>query len=77
LNSPLYPSPQVLRVNGFPVARISAVHEQILQLDDFAQSIKENHASPVTGEMGRQEVRIFQAIYQSYRSNGNHVEVMF
>ena len=44
------------------------VNQQARQMDDFAQAIKENRATPVPGEMGRQDVRILQAIYESMRT---------
>ncbi|RRN76401.1 gfo/Idh/MocA family oxidoreductase, partial [Pseudoxanthomonas sp. SGD-10] len=41
------------------------VNQQALQMDDFALAIKENRATPVPGEMGRQDVKILQAIYRA------------
>ena len=44
------------------------VNQQALQMDDFAQAIKNNRPSPVPGEMGRQDVKILQAIYRAMNS---------
>ncbi|MGZ5287451.1 MAG: Gfo/Idh/MocA family protein, partial [Flavisolibacter sp.] len=44
------------------------VNQQARQMDDFALAIKNDRASPVPGDMGRQDVRILQAIYKSMRS---------
>jgi predicted dehydrogenase len=40
-------------------------NQQARQMDDFALAIKENRPTPVPGEMGRQDVRILQAIYKA------------
>lgn len=39
--------------------------QQAAQMDDFAQAIKEGRPTPVPGEMGRQDVKIIQAIYKA------------
>lgn len=44
------------------------VNQQARQMDDFALAIMENRATPVPGEMGKQDVRILQAIYESMRT---------
>lgn len=44
------------------------VNQQALQMDDFAMAIKENRETPVPGEMGRQDVKILQAIYEAMRT---------
>lgn len=44
------------------------VNQQALQMDDFALAIQNNRPSPVPGEMGRQDVKILQAIYKSMNS---------
>lgn len=41
------------------------VNQQARQMDDFALAVKENRPTPVPGEMGRQDVKILQAIYQA------------
>jgi predicted dehydrogenase len=41
------------------------VFQQALQMDDFAQCIKENRPTTVSGEEGRQDVKILQAIYKA------------
>lgn len=41
------------------------VNQQARQMDDFAVAIKEKRPTRVPGEMGRQDVKILQAIYQA------------
>ena len=50
------------------------VNQQARQMDDFALAIKEGRPSPVPGEMGRQDVKILQAIYQAMKS-GEKVQI--
>jgi predicted dehydrogenase len=50
------------------------VNQQAQQMDDFALAIKEGRPTPVPGEMGRQDVKVLQAIYQSMRT-GERVEI--
>lgn len=50
------------------------VNQQARQMDDFAIAVSTNRPSPVPGEMGRQDVRILMAIYESMRT-GKRVEV--
>jgi predicted dehydrogenase len=44
------------------------VYQQAKQMDDFAQAIMNNRETPVPGEMGRQDLKIIEAIYQSMRT---------
>ena len=41
------------------------VFQQALQMDDFALCIKEGRPTPVSGEEGRRDVKILQAIYKA------------
>jgi predicted dehydrogenase len=41
------------------------VNQQALQMDDFAKAIMDKRATPVPGEMGKQDVKILQAIYKA------------
>jgi predicted dehydrogenase len=50
------------------------VNQQALQMDDFALAIKDNRPTPVPGEMGLQDVKILQAIYEAMRT-GRRVEI--
>jgi predicted dehydrogenase len=45
-----------------------SVNQQARQMDDFALCILEGRPTPVPGEMGRQDVKILQAIYKSMES---------
>lgn len=44
------------------------VNQQAKQMDDFAQAIMNNRPSPVPGEMGKQDVRILNAIYKAMQT---------
>ena len=50
------------------------VRQQAIQMDDFALAIKNNDPTPVPGEMGRQDVKILQAIYKAMET-GERIEV--
>jgi len=50
------------------------VNQQARQMDDFARAIKDNRPTPVPGEMGKQDVKILQAIYRSM-ATGQRVEI--
>ena len=41
------------------------VNQQAKQMDDFARAILDGRATPVPGEMGRQDVKILNAIYKA------------
>jgi predicted dehydrogenase len=55
--------------------KLPSVNQQALQMDDFARAIKDNRDTPVPGEMGLQDVRIIEAIYESART-GNKIIVL-
>jgi predicted dehydrogenase len=44
------------------------MNQQALQMDDFAQSILHHKPVTVSGEMGRQDIKIIEAIYRSIES---------
>ena len=50
------------------------VNQQAAQMDGISRAIKDNKPSAVPGEMGRQDVKIVQAIYHS-RKTGEWVRV--
>lgn len=50
------------------------VNQQAHQMDDFAKAIKEHRDTPVPGEMGRQDVKILQAIYRAMET-GERMEI--
>jgi predicted dehydrogenase len=54
--------------------KFKKVNQQAKQMDDFALAIKYNRRTPVPGEMGRQDVKILQAIYSAMQS-GERVEI--
>jgi len=50
------------------------INQQAAQMDDFALAILEKRSTRVPGEMGRQDVKILQAIYKSMET-GRRVEL--
>ena len=48
--------------------------EQALHMDAIAKAIMENKPVPVPGEMGKQDIKILQAIYEAART-GTRVEI--
>jgi predicted dehydrogenase len=44
------------------------INQQALQMDDFAQCILYNQPSPVCGEVGRQDMKVIEAIYRSLKT---------
>jgi glucose-fructose oxidoreductase len=44
------------------------VNQQALQMDDFAQCVREGRESRVPGEMGRRDLVIIEAIYEAART---------
>jgi predicted dehydrogenase len=52
----------------------SEINQQAAQMDDFALAILKNRPTPVPGEMGRQDMKIIQAIYLSMET-GERIEI--
>jgi predicted dehydrogenase len=52
------------------------INQQALQMDDFAQSILNNTAVTLPGEMGRRDMIIIEAIYESMKT-GKRVALKF
>ncbi len=50
------------------------INQQARQMDDFALAVKENRPTPVPGEMGRQDMKILQAIYKAMKT-GERIEI--
>ena len=50
------------------------VNQQAKQMDDFARAIIDGRPSPVPGEMGRQDVKILNAIYKAMET-GQRVSI--
>lgn len=53
---------------------LPAINQQALQMDDFAHAILTNGPVKVPGEMGRKDVKIIEAIYESMET-GNKVSI--
>ncbi|MEM9325040.1 MAG: Gfo/Idh/MocA family oxidoreductase [Bacteroidota bacterium] len=51
------------------------VREQANHMDDFAQCLKEDRPTRTPGEMGMQDLRIIEAIYESIRKGGAKVDI--
>jgi glucose-fructose oxidoreductase len=66
---------RVTTSRGTPVLGEIPPSQQAVQIDDFAQCVKEGRESPVPGEMGRRDMVIIEAIYRSAAENGRRVEV--
>ena len=49
--------------------------QQAIQIDDFAQCVREGRESPVSGAMGRRDMAIIEAIYKSAAQGGKRIEV--
>ena len=58
-----------------PVAIEGVRSQQALQMDDFALCVREGRESPVSGEMGRRDMVILEAIYASAAQGGKRIEV--
>lgn len=58
----------VVETNRGPLHFDPPVNQQALQLDDFAQCVRENRESRVPGEMGRRDLAIIEAIYEAART---------
>ena len=56
------------------VMEFPKLSQQAKQIDDFALAIKNNRPSPVPGEMGRRDMKIITAVYESMRT-GKRVEI--
>jgi predicted dehydrogenase len=50
------------------------VNQQALQMDDFALAVMQNRPTIVPGEMGKQDVKILQAIYKAAKT-GKEVKI--
>src|SRR5690606_34828726 len=66
--SPAYPYSGIKGETSNEKMLFADVNQQALQMDDFALAIIDNRPSPVPGEMGKQDVKILQAIYEAMRT---------
>jgi glucose-fructose oxidoreductase len=58
-----------------PFAPAVPPSQQAVQMDDFALCVREGRESPVSGEMGRRDMVIIEAIYASAQQDGKRIEV--
>lgn len=58
-----------------PFAPAVPPSQQAGQIDDFAQCIRGNRESTVSGEMGRRDLVIIEAIYASAAQGGKRIEI--
>jgi predicted dehydrogenase len=63
--NPAYPYQGVKGRTSEGEMNFPQVNQQAKQMDDFALCVKEGRPSPVSGEEGRQDVKILQAIYKA------------
>ncbi len=61
--------------NQGPLGLVVPPSQQAVQIDDFARCVREHRESPVSGEMGRRDMVIIEAIYKSAAQGGKRVEV--
>ena len=54
--------------------KLPQVNQQARQMDDFAIAVASDRPTPVPGQMGRQDVKILQAIYKAMET-GQRVEI--
>ncbi|MBI5689592.1 MAG: Gfo/Idh/MocA family oxidoreductase [Verrucomicrobia bacterium] len=66
---------KVTTSKGPPGVGMPPPSQQAVQIDDFARCVKEGRESPVSGEMGRRDMVIIEAIYRSIAQGGRRVEV--
>ncbi len=62
------------RTNRGPVD-VPNIDQQAAQMDDFARAILDDRPTPVSGEMGRRDIAIMEAIYASAANGSRRVEV--
>jgi predicted dehydrogenase len=72
--SPAYPYEGIKGKTSDSEIKFPQVNQQALQMDDFADAITNQRPTPVPGEMGRQDVKIQQAIYKAMET-GKRVEI--
>jgi predicted dehydrogenase len=72
--SPAYPYEGIKGKTSDGEIKFPQVNQQALQMDDFADAITNKRPTPVPGEMGRQDVKIQQAIYRAMET-GKRVEI--
>ncbi len=58
-----------------PMLMTEVQSQQAIQMDDFAQCIREGRESPVSGAMGRRDMVIIEAIYKSAAQGGKRIEI--
>lgn len=51
------------------------IYEQVLQMDEQAQSFRNNEKSKTPGEMGIRDMKILMAIYESANNGGKKVNL--
>jgi glucose-fructose oxidoreductase len=63
------------RTSRGPLLYDPPVNQQALEMDDFAQCVRDGRESRVSGEMGRRDLAIIEAIYTSAAHGGQRTEV--
>ena len=72
--SPAYPFSGIRGKPSDGPMKLPQVNQQARQMDDFAIAVRSDRPTPVPGEMGRQDVKILQAIYKAMET-GQRVEI--
>jgi glucose-fructose oxidoreductase len=65
---------QVITQAG-PLNLVVPASQQAVQIDDFARCVRDDAASRVSGEMGRRDMVIIEAIYASAAQGGKRIEI--
>lgn len=66
--SPAYAYKGIKGQTSETALNLPEVVQQAKQMDDFARAVKDDRPSPVPGEMGRQDIKILEAIYRAAAS---------
>ena len=74
--SPAYPYQGIKGKTSEKDLEFPQINQQARQMDDFAVAVSTSRPSPVPGEIGRDDVKIIMAIYQSMET-GKRVEIKF
>ncbi len=60
---------------AFPGIAVGNNYQQARQMDDYARCVRDKVPTSVPGEMGRQDMKIIEAIYASAKDGGKRTLV--
>jgi len=73
--SPAYPYEGIKEKTATGFVELPNINQQALQMDDFAHAILTNGPVKVSGEMGRNDIKIIEAIYKAMET-GTSVNIV-